>query len=142
MAVRSAEHWRLHPTVFAYALGVWVVFAVLATANGLFRVAVLEPRLAEPSAHRLSTALLAGLVLAVAFVYFRRGGISHTYTERLLVGVVWVALTVAFEFSFGRYVAGQSTEELLYNYAVLDGRVFVVVLLAVFLAPLLFGRES
>lgn len=142
MAVQRAEPRRLHPTVFAPAIGVWLVFAALAVGNDAFREAVLEPRLAEPVAHVLSTAILVVLVLAVAVVYFSRGGVSHTYTERLLVGVLWVALTVAFEVGVGLSVAGQSMPELLANYALLGGRVFVFVLLAMFLAPLLFAQET
>jgi hypothetical protein len=46
----------------------------------------------------------------------------------LAVGAQWLALTVAFEFGFGRLVARQSWDELLADYDVRAGRTWPFVL--------------
>jgi hypothetical protein len=52
----------------------------------------------------------------------------RTHSEAVRVGTAWVALTVAFEFSFGRLVARQSWEELLRDYDLAHGRTWPLVL--------------
>ena len=51
-----------------------------------------------------------------------------------------LAMTVAFEFLFGHYVAGHSWDRLLHDYNLFAGRVWVVVLVWVTVAPYLFFR--
>lgn len=58
------------------------------------------------------------------------------------VGAIWLAMTVAFEFLFGRYVVGKSWQQLFHDYNVLAGRVWVVIPLWVAVAPYLFLRLS
>jgi hypothetical protein len=47
-----------------------------------------------------------------------------------------VALTVAFEFFAGHYAFGNSWERLIADYNVFRGRIWILVLLANFFAPL------
>lgn len=49
-------------------------------------------------------------------------------------------LGVAFEFLFGHYVAGHSWERLLHDYNLVAGRVWLILLVWVALAPSLFFR--
>lgn len=51
-----------------------------------------------------------------------------------------MALTVAFEFLFFHYVGGRSWSELLANYTLFEGRVWVAVLAWVAIAPYVFFR--
>ena len=53
-----------------------------------------------------------------------------------MVGTVWVALTVAFEFVAGHYVFGNSWERLIADYNVFRGRIWILVLLMNLFAPL------
>jgi hypothetical protein len=57
-----------------------------------------------------------------------------------VIGLTWLALTVAFEFLFGHYVAGHSWRALLNDYDLLAGRLWVLVLAWLALAPYLFYR--
>jgi hypothetical protein len=54
----------------------------------------------------------------------------------------WLALTLAFEFGFFRYVAGRSWESLLEQYDVAKGHLWPFVLAAVALAPFLWARRG
>jgi hypothetical protein len=58
--------------------------------------------------------------------------------EALLVGLFWLVVTVAFEFVFGHFVMGHSWERLLHDYNVVEGRLWVLVLLWETTAPVIF----
>jgi hypothetical protein len=56
------------------------------------------------------------------------------------VGALWLVLTLAFEFLFGRYVARKSWQHLFHDYNVLAGRVWVLIPAWVAAAPYAFFR--
>lgn len=60
--------------------------------------------------------------------------------EALSVGAAWATMTVAFEFGFGHLVAGESWSELLKNYDVTAGKVWVLVPAAMAAGPELARR--
>jgi hypothetical protein len=53
---------------------------------------------------------------------------------------MWLGLTVAFEFLFGHFARGLSWKELLHDYDILSGRLWVLVLLWITVAPYLCYR--
>ena len=55
--------------------------------------------------------------------------------QALAVGIIWLCLTVAFEFFFGHYVANHPWSRLIQDYNLLSGRLWALVLLAVTAAP-------
>ncbi|HUU55739.1 MAG TPA: hypothetical protein VMW93_00225 [bacterium] len=126
--------------LYVYAAGAWLVLAVLAVLNGILRNYTYGPLIGEQAAHVLSSLILVGVVLAVAYVFLRLVRLDYGLADLLAVGAGWVALTVAFEFLFGHYVAGHPWSRLLADYNLLRGRVWALVLLAVFVAPLIAGK--
>ena len=114
----------------------WVLILCLAVANGALREAVLIPSLGRSSGLILSGVLLCLCVAAVAYVLVRVNR-DITLTQSLFVGVLWLCLTLAFEFSFGRYVQHKSWSELLTAYTFKDGNLWPIVLLVTLLAPFL-----
>jgi hypothetical protein len=117
----------------------WIPMVFIAILNGAVREFVFSKMLSELRAHQLSC--LTGVLLFAASTWI----ISLKWPLRsakqaLSVGLVWLALTVAFEFIFGHYVAGKSREQLLQDYHILTGRLWVLVLLAVTLLPIIVFR--
>ena len=51
------------------------------------------------------------------------------------IGGAWVAMTVAFEFGFGRLVEGQSWREMLAAYNLAEGRLWPLVLAWIAVGP-------
>ena len=56
----------------------------------------------------------------------------------MIIGMVWLAMTVAFEFLFGHYVAKRPWRDLFLDYNLFAGRVWLVVLVWVTIAPYVF----
>jgi len=116
------------------AIFIWFVLLVLAVLSGTFRQAVLLPRLCDGTAHVVSTLLLSAILFALAC--FSIGYIRpRTVGEAWLMGLLWVGLTVAFEFGVGHHLYGNSWRKLLADYNLAAGRIWVLVLLTDLLAP-------
>jgi hypothetical protein len=85
-------------------------------------------------------ASLLGIVIVMAFARaFVARAQGATSGELLRVGLVWTALTLAFEFLFGHYVSGQSWRALRADYDVTRGRLWPLVVAATALGPWLWG---
>ena len=121
------------------ALLAWFALMVIAVLNGAFRVAVLNPRLGERTGHVISTVMLCALILGVTGLLIGWIGPS-SIRDGARVGAMWLALAVTFEFGFGHFVARKPWQELLVDYDIAAGRVWVLVLVTTLFAPLLMGR--
>lgn len=116
------------------AFVVWLGIAVLAIANGAFREAVLLPRLGDTAARVISTLLLSAVILIVASMTI--GWISaRPQLDAWRIGTLWLALTIAFEFLAGHYLFRVPWHRILADYNVLNGRIWILVLIVTLLAP-------
>jgi hypothetical protein len=122
------------------AIAVWFGLVVLASLNGAFRESVMVPRLGEPFAQIVSSILLCGLILLVTWFTLDWIG-PRSIRDALLVGLLWGALTLAFEFLVGHYVQHQPWAALLADYDVRRGRIgMIIVLIVTVVAPVSLGR--
>jgi hypothetical protein len=109
----------------AWLLG-WFGLLVIALVNGTVRAVVTQPLLGETAARALATViLLAGLTGYVWWLH-RRSPIP-TARQAWAVGLVWVAMTLVFEFSWGGLVEGLSWATMLADYDLTAGRIWVLV---------------
>src|ERR671910_1376820 len=120
--------------MFSRALVIWLLLVILAVFNGAIREGLITPRFGEQGGHIGSTAILCAAIILVAWFSISWIGPKNG-REALVVGIVWVALTVAFEFLAGHYVFGNSWERLIADYNVLRGRIWLLVLLTNLVAP-------
>lgn len=118
------------------ALIAWLVIVPLAILNGAFRESVLIPRQGGQMAGIVSTLLLSSLVLLVAWflVPWIR---PRTRADAWRVGVLWLALTLAFEFLAGHYLFGDSWERLLAQYDLAEGQTWILAVITTLVAPAL-----
>jgi hypothetical protein len=115
---------------------VWVLIAIVAVVNGAVREKLLNRWLGPRAGHVIATAVLSAVVLL--FAWLTIGWLAPgSPGDALRLGVWWVVLTLGFEFLAGHYVFGNPWRHLLADYDVRRGRVWVVVLLAALLGPLL-----
>jgi hypothetical protein len=120
--------------MFSKTLEVWLVLVVLAVLNGTFRELVLVPRLGEYPGHVMSCVMLSVAIATTAWMSIGWIG-PATVVESLIVGGVWLAATVSFEFLVGHYIFATSWDRLLADYQILRGRLWILVLAATFCAP-------
>lgn len=119
-------------------LAAWFAMLIVAVANGAFRDFTYGRHMSELAAHQISTAI--GIVLLGAVMRAFVALVSPSRRQAVTAGLFWAALTVAFEFLFFHNVGGHSWAELLANYNLLQGRVWVLVVVWVAIAPYLFVR--
>ena len=125
-------------TVLKYTVS-WLGLVVVAIINGALREKGYRQFMSELAAHQLST--LIGLILFGVYVLIltRIWRIASS-GQAFAIGVIWLALTIGFEFIFGHYVMGHPWSRLLHDYNLLKGRLWVLLLIWTAIAPLAFYK--
>jgi len=113
----------------------WFLLAMMATINGIARNALYKPVVGDLLAHQISTIILIIVFFVVTYLLFRRDFALINGKVWLGVGFSWLVATEAFEFLVGHYVFGNSWEKLLADYNLFAGRLWILVILAIFIAP-------
>lgn len=119
--------------------GTWILMLLVSVANGAFRDVTYGKHMSELAAHQLSTlisVLLLGAVMWICIQFYPPPSAQHA----IVIGLMWSAMTVVFEFLFFHIIGGHSWPELFANYNILEGRVWMVVVLWLATAPPLFFR--
>lgn len=125
--------------MFKYFLA-WLPMVVLAIANGFFRETVIKRFAGNLAAHQLSTVSL--LLLFTGYIWIIIKNLSPTSGKQAIsIGLLWLILTLLFEFGFGRY-RGNTWATLLADYNLLEGRVWVFIPLWVAIAPYILYKLS
>ena len=125
--------------LYIKSLGVWVILAVSAIVVATFRIGVLLPKFAEQTAHQLGTVLYLIVQFIIIYIFIKKMKIKETKTL-LGIGIFWVVITILFEFVFGHFIMGHPWEKLLADYNLLNGRLWVLVLVNSITAPLINGK--
>jgi hypothetical protein len=115
----------------------WVPMVMLAILNGLVRELTYGKRMTELRAHQVAT--VTGLVVFGAYIFaLTRIWRMESFGQALSIGIIWLVLTVSFEFLFGRFVAGHTWEKLLLDYNIFAGRLWLLFLVWITVAPCVF----
>jgi hypothetical protein len=113
---------------------VWLGILAVANVNGALREFLLVALLGQTLARALSTILLCLLVAILARATIGWIG-ARNASEAWRVGLLWLALTLGFEFLAGHYLFGDSWEQLLREYDLAAGRIWAIVPLVTLIAP-------
>lgn len=117
----------------------WLVMLVVSVLNGIARDVGYGKHLDPLLAQQLSTVYGMTLLGVVIGVYGWRWPFAGS-AAAWRAGILWLAMTVAFEFLFFHYVTGHSWSELLANYDLAAGRLWVLLLAWIGVAPAVFQR--
>ncbi len=126
--------------LYLYAVGVWGLLVFTAIVNAGIREIIISPSLGEYLGHVLSSILLSIIIFIVAYLFLRSISLDYTPQDLGLIGILWLALTVAFEFIFGHYIMGNSWDTLLADYNIFEGKIWILVLVSTFLSPTLADK--
>ncbi|HWH07001.1 MAG TPA: hypothetical protein VNU47_00515 [Candidatus Paceibacterota bacterium] len=121
--------------LFPRAILTWVLFIPIAITNGIVRESLYAPYVGDLAAHQISTAVAIIAYIALAYVMLRKRIIAASPRDLWLIGLLWVIMTIAFEFGFGHYVDGTPWSELLADYNLFAGHVWGLFLLGIFVTP-------
>lgn len=127
------------PAIATRSLAFWVVLIAAEILHGIARAILLVPHLGEFRSNQIGVFTGSVIILVIALVSVRWIG-AHRTTELLLVGFLWLVLTLAFEILFGRFVVGASWERIAADYNVLEGGLLPFGMLVLLLSPLIAGR--
>jgi len=114
----------------------WLVILLLAVLNGALRQGLLIPRIGERAGHIVSTLLLSAIILGTTWLLLPWIETASA-RDAWIIGALWVVLTIAFEFLGGHYLFGDSWEQLLAEYNLAQGRIWILILMTTLLAPVL-----
>ena len=116
------------------AVACWLLQLACAVGLGAGRQLVLAPLIGDMAARAVGT-----LALCLAIIFLARRFVGRhrpSPAARLGVGVMWCALTLAFEFLAGHYLFGASWETLFADWNMAQGHLWPLVPAATLLAPL------
>lgn len=125
--------------LYIKSLGIWFILTISAIIVATFRVNVLLPQFGEQTAHQIGTILFLIVQFIIIYFFIKKMKVKETKTL-LGIGLFWVVITIIFEFVFGHYVMGNSWQKLFADYNLLDGRLWVLVLINNLSAPLISGK--
>jgi hypothetical protein len=117
----------------------WFAFPFLAIFNATIRELVYKKPLGDLTAHQISTAtgiIFFGIIFYLIFRKWKIESVKHA----ILIGLIWLGLTILFELGFGYYVMGNSWQKLLQDYNLAAGRVWSLFLAWIPIAPYIFYK--
>jgi hypothetical protein len=120
-------------------LAVWVCIIFVEVLHGIARTLFLAPALGDFRARQVAVftgSILIVLVAALSIGWLRPASVR----EAMCVGVVWLALTLAFEIAFGRFVVHASWARIASDYDLPRGGLLPIGLLVLAAAPLIAAR--
>lgn len=124
----------MNMVVFTKILLWWLAILPLAVLNGLLRESVLLPVVGTVAAFITSGVILSCCIFAVAWLALANIRL-RTAQHYWWMGVIWLLLTLVFEFAFGLGVQHQDMATLLAAYTFNDGNIWPVVLLVTLVSP-------
>ena len=122
------------------SLLVWLCFIPVAILNGGLRQYVLVRWFDEVGANALSGVLLSLFILLITWLLLPRI-VWYNQKESFRIGIVWMLLTIGFEFTFG-LTGGISFRELFSGYNPMSGNLWLLVVVTTFGAPRLVSNKE
>ena len=119
----------------ARSLAVWLLIIAAETIHGILRGLLLVPVVSDLRARQIGVFIGSLIILAIATLSIRWIG-ATTRKQLFAVGALRLALTLAFEFLFGRYAAGASWQRLLSDYDPSQGGFLALGMVVLALSPL------
>lgn len=125
--------------IILQSIGVWVLLVPIAIINGTVRNYIYQPMTGELIAHWISSVVLSIMIIGITCVFLKKTKASFVKRDMILIGFLWLFLTIIFEFGFGHFVIGHPWEKLLADYNILKGRIWSLVLLTDLVSPYYVG---
>lgn len=116
----------------------WFPMLVIAVINGTLRDLGYKKYTTALAAHQIST--LSLIIFFAFYIFFIiRKFPPENPLQAINIGILWVILTLIFEFGFGLY-RGNTFNSLLSEYNIFKGKLWILIPLWIAIAPYLFYK--
>lgn len=118
---------------------VWVIIMVAEFLHGILRVLLLQPYLGDLRARQIAVFTGSIIIIAIATVFFRwirAKGIQ----QLIVIGLLWLVLTLGFEILMGRFFLNYSWERIVSDFNLLNGGLLPIGLLVLTASPVVAAR--
>jgi len=129
----------VNPNMLRRSLALWLLLIAAEILHGIARGILLVPHVGEFRSNQIGVFTGSLIILVIALATVRWIGAKQP-AQLLGIGVLWLALTLAFEFLFGRFVVGASWERLAADYNILEGGLLPLGMIVLMLSPWIAGR--
>ena len=129
----------MNPNMLRRSLALWLLLIAAEILHGIARGILLVPHVGEFRSNQIGVFTGSLIILVIALATVRWIGAKQP-AQLLGIGVLWLALTLAFEFLFGRFVVGASWERLAADYNILEGGLLPLGMIVLMLSPWIAGR--
>lgn len=116
----------------------WFPMLFIAILNGTARDLWYKKFMGELTARQISTLTLI-LLLGIYIFFIIKKYPPQSGTQSLFIGLLWLVLTLGFEFGFGLY-RGNSWAQLLDDYNIMKGHIWLLIPIWLISAPYLFFK--
>ena len=100
----NLEALELEAEVLLYSVGIWLLLLVLVIVNAGIREAFYKPKLGDNLGHAISSIIAIGYTLIITYFFVNYIKVSVTKIDLLLIGALWLTLTVAFAIPAKKYL--------------------------------------
>jgi len=112
----------------------WLGGIPIAILNAAIRNYLFQPYTNELLAHQISSFTII-IIFAIYFFWLNKLWPIDSTQQAITIGIIWLTLTIIFEFLFGHYVMGHSWTYLLQDYNIMSGRLWSLVLVWTIIGP-------
>jgi len=114
----------------------WLCFTPVPFLNGILREKWYKKKIGELKSNIAGAIILSSFFLLYTYLFFKNEIIYFSTGKLLLMGFIWLIMTLIFEFGMG-IVSGRSLRYMLADYNIFKGRLWPLFLLVVLFSPLL-----
>lgn len=116
----------------------WFGMPLIAILNATTREKIYKNTFDELVAHQISTVTLI-ILIGIYTWLISFGWKLETAGQALIIGSIWLILTILFEFGFVHLVMKYSWARLFNDYNILKGRIWVLIPIWTLIAPLIIN---
>ncbi len=122
-----------------WALRFWVVLAFLKIIIRGFKNVFLVHFAGERRSHQIETSMIILVILFLFWLLVGTSSVEASIPFLLLTGIIWVILSVITETLIMYFLLRTPISLILYDYRIKEGRLGLIVLGTMLLAPLFWG---
>lgn len=121
------------------AFVVWLIIITAETAHGILRGLILVPQVGDLRARQIGVFIGSAIILLITYLFIKWIA-AKSKGELLAVGLIWLILTLSFEFVLGYLVLGFDMDRMLSDYDIANGGLMLFGLVILLFSPMLADR--